>query len=136
VNTETKQQTAIYTLPPSFIGEKLIFRVYDHASPIGYARLRKTAFPNKAAGKSADTLDHDSLSAYELKMIEIAQNYRQQGLGTSLLKEIIKYCKDSNIKKLTGEIKGDDRTLRHWYSNNGFTVSNDKRIELMASVSC
>ena len=136
MNTETKQQTAIYTLPPSFIGEKLIFRVYDHASPIGHARLRKTAFPNKAAGKSADTLDHDSLNAYELKMIEIAQNYRQQGLGTSLLKEIIKYCKDSNIKKLTGEIKGDDRTLRHWYSNNGFTVSNDKRIELMASISC
>ena len=106
MNTETKQQTAIYTLPPSFIGEKLIFRVYDHASPIGYARLRKTAFPNKAAGKSADMLDHDSLNAFELKMIEIAQNYRQQGLGTSLLKEIIKYCKDSNIKKLTGEIKG------------------------------
>jgi hypothetical protein len=32
--------------------------------------------------------------------------------------------------------RGNDRTLRHWYSNNGFTVSNDKRIELMASISC
>ncbi|MDC1527482.1 GNAT family N-acetyltransferase [Gammaproteobacteria bacterium] len=136
MNTETKQQTAINILPPSFGGEKLIFRVYDHASPIGYARLRKTASPSKSVGKSLDMLDHDSHNAYELKMIEIAQNYRQQGLGTSLLKEIIKYCKDSNIKKLTGEIKGDDRTLRHWYSNNGFTVSNDNRIELMASVSC
>ena len=136
MNTETKQHTAINILPPSFVGEKLIFRVYDHAPPIGYARLRKTASPTKAAGKSVDTLDHGSLNAYELKMIEIAQNYRQQGLGTSLLKEIIKYCKDSKIKKLTGEIKGDDRTLRHWYSNNGFTVSKDNRIELMASVSC
>ena len=74
MNTETKQHTAINILPPSFVGEKLIFRVYDHAPPIGYARLRKTASPTKAAGKSVDTLDHDSLNAYELKMIEIAQN--------------------------------------------------------------
>ncbi len=136
MNTRNKQKTAINILPPSFVGEKLIFRVYDHASPIGYARLRKTASTGKPGSKALDLPEHDVSNAYELKMIEIAQNYRQQGVGTSLLKEIIKYCKNSNIKKLTGEIKGDDRTLRHWYSNNGFKVSNDNRIELMATVSC
>jgi len=136
VNTRNQQQSVINILPPSFVGEKLIFRVYDHASPIGYARLKKTASTGKPTSKSPDLQKHDASNAYELKMIEIAQNYRQQGVGTSLLNEIIKYCKNSNIKNLTGEIKGDDRTLRHWYSNNGFKVSNDNRIELMATVSC
>ncbi len=136
MNTQNKQQCVINILPPSFVGEKLIFRVSDHASPIGYARLRKTASTDKPASKSQDLPEHAAHNAYELKMIEIAQNYHQQGVGTSLLKEIIKYCQNSNIKKLTGEIKGDDRTLRHWYSNNGFKVSNDNRIELMATVSC
>ncbi len=131
---EKNHKTTINILPPSFVGEKLVFRVYDHASPIGYARLRRNVSPEKSGGNTRDIPDHDTLNSYELKMIEIAQNYRQQGVGTSLLKEIIKYCKASNISKLTGEIKGDDRTLRHWYSNNGFMVSNDNRIELMATV--
>lgn len=80
--------------------------------------------------------DPEGFDAYELKMIEISQNYRQQGVGTGLLQEVIRYCRTSNIKRLTGEIKGDARNLRHWYRSNGFTVNKADQIELMPVKSC
>ena len=81
-----------------------------------------------------DMFDPDGFNVYELKMIEISQNYRHQEVGTNLLQEIISYCKKSNIKRLTGEIKDDARTLRHWYRNNGFTITHDDRINLHPAI--
>jgi ribosomal protein S18 acetylase RimI-like enzyme len=63
-------------------------------------------------------------------MFEIAQNYRHQGVGTSLLHEIIRYCRDRNIQRLTGEIKADNTTVRLWYRHRGFRVCHDDRIEI------
>lgn len=126
----------INILPPATGGEKLLFRVFDNASPIGYARLRKVTSRKRRPVNVVDMFDPEGFDAYELKMIEIAQNYRQQGVGTDLLQEIIRYCRTSNIKRLTGEIKGDARNLRHWYRNNGFVVNKDDKIELMPVMSC
>jgi GNAT superfamily N-acetyltransferase len=130
----TEQQIAINILPPESSGEKLLFRVFDNGSPIGYARLKKITSRKKKATNVIDMFDPDGFNVYELKMIEISQNYRHQGVGTNLLQEIISYCKKSNIKRLTGEIKGDARTLRHWYRNNGFTISHDDHINLHPAI--
>ena len=131
MNTALANKATINILPPICTGEKLLFRVYDNAAPIGYARLKKVTTRAKRAKNVIDMFDHNNAPSYELKMIEISQNYRQLGVGTSLLQEVIQYCRDSNIIRLTGEIKGDSPTLRNWYSNNGFQVSNDDLIELL-----
>lgn len=113
-----------------------MFRVFDNASPIGYARLSKVSSRRNRPGNVIDMFDPEGFDAYELKMIEVSQNYRKQGVGTSLLQEVIRYCRHSNIQRLTGEIKGDARTLRHWYRNNGFKVDNNDKIELLPTASC
>ncbi len=124
----------ISIVPPAEAGEKLLFRVYDHAAPIGYARLKKLKSRQRPAN-IRDMFDPDGVEAYELRMIEISQNYRHKGVGSTLLKEVIRYCRASNIQRLTGEIKGDARTLRQWYRSNGFVVDSRDRIELLP-VSC
>jgi ribosomal protein S18 acetylase RimI-like enzyme len=128
------KQIEINILPPESAGEKLLFRVFDKGSPIGYARLKKISQPKLKPINVIDMFDPDGFNVYELKMIEISQNYRHQEVGTNLLQEIISYCKKSNIKRLTGEIKGDARTLRHWYRNNGFTITHDDRINLHPAI--
>jgi len=75
--------------------------------------------------------DPNGVDSYELKMIEVAQNYRQRGVGTSLLNEVIRCCQNSNICRITGEIKGDLRVLKSWYRSKGFTVNDNNRIELL-----
>ena len=131
MDTGLAKKAKINILPPVDTGEKLLFRVYDNAAPIGYARLKKVISRVKRPENITDMFDPDAYSAYELKMIEISQNYRHRGLGTPLLQEVIQYCRNSNIIRLTGEIKGDSRTLRNWYSKNGFQVSSDNIIEIL-----
>lgn len=131
MNTRGADKATINILPPIGTGEKLLFRVYDNAAPIGYARLKKVSSKIKKTENIIDMFDPDGYSSYELRMIQISQNYRHRGVGTSLLREVIQYCRDSNIKRLIGEIKGDSRNLRNWYSNNGFQVSKDDHMELL-----
>ena len=66
-------------------------------------------------------------------MIEVAQNCRYAGLGTALLQEVIRYCRDHRIDTLCGEIKGDLRTLSAFYRRNGFVVDREHRISLDAT---
>lgn len=130
-STASPAPARIQILPPSTCGDKLLFRVFDQAAPIGFARLSKRK--NRRQGRPdnvIDMFDPEGFNAYELKMIEVAQNYRHRGVGTTLLQAVINYCRDCNINRVTGEIKGDARTLRRWYERNGFQVSGDDRIEL------
>ena len=125
----------ISIVPPAEAGEKLLFRVDDHAALIGYARLKKLNSRLRPAN-IRDMFNPDGVEAYELRMIEISQNSRHKGVGSTLLKEVIRYCRASNIQRLTGEIKGDARTLRQWYRSNGFVVDSRDRIELLPVSSC
>ena len=127
---------SISIVPPDTAGEKLLFRVFDHGSPIGYARLKKLPPRRQRPANVIDMFDPDGIEAWELKMIEVAQNYRHRGVGTTLLNEVIRYCRTRNIRRLTGEIKGDALTLRHWYRSNGFTVDSRDRIELLPTTRC
>jgi ribosomal protein S18 acetylase RimI-like enzyme len=127
-------RSGIHILSPTICSEKLLFRVFDHASPIGYARLTKQKSRRSNPDNTIDMFDPDGFDSYELKMIEVAQNYRQQGVGTTLLQEVIRYCRACNIKRVTGEIKGDAGTLGPWYRKNGFKVSQNNNIELQPAV--
>lgn len=131
MRTGASSSERISIVPPAGAGEKLLFRVFDQATPIGYARLSRIKARTKRPDNVVDMFDPDGYESFELKMIEIAQNYRHQGVGTTLLREIISYCRARNIRRLTGEIKGETRTLRHWYRNNGFTIDSSDRIELL-----
>ena len=133
MNPVSTSKPGLQILPPATCGDRLLFRVFDHAAPIGYARLTRLKTRRCRPGNVTDMFNPDGVACYELKMIEIAQNYRQRGVGTSLLQAVIRYCRDSNISLLTGEIKGDARTLRHWYRNNGFRITGNDRIELLPS---
>lgn len=126
---------SISIVPPAQAGEKLLFRAFDNAAPIGYARLKKLQ-PRRNPSAAIDMFDPAGFDAYELKMIEVAQNYRHKGVGSTLLKAIVHYCHDRNIQRLTGEIKGDTRTLRQWYRSNGFVVDSRDRIELLPTSRC
>jgi len=124
--TRTLQRISI--VPPTASGEKLLFRVFDNASPIGYARLSKAP---EHTGKQADSgLPGQEDEALELKMIEVSQNYRNAGVGTSLLQEVIAYCRTHQVKRLYGNINGDMRTLGRFYRENGFVVDPLGHIEL------
>ena len=126
----THNQT-IHIQSPATNGDRLLFRVYDNASPIGYARLKKVRSRKIISSNTIDMFDPNGVDSYELKMIEVAQNYRQRGVGTSLLNEVNRYCQNSNICRITGEIKGDLRVLKSWYRSKGFTVNGNNRIELL-----
>ncbi len=84
------QSEHISIVPLPEAGEKLLFRVYNHAAPFGYARLKKIHTRNRSAN-SKDMFDREGIEAHEPRMREISQNHRQQGVGSNLLKEIIRY---------------------------------------------
>ena len=136
MNPVNAHSESLSIVPPAAAGEKLLFRIFDHGAPIGYARLTKLTSRKKRPDNVIDMFDPDGFDSYELKMIEVSQNYRHRGVGTTLLQEVIRYCQARNIRRLTGEIKGDTRTLRHWYRSNGFVVDSKDRIELLPTASC
>ena len=50
--------------------------------------------------------------SYCLKIIEVSQNYRNKGLGSALLDEVIRFCKDEQVVSIFGEAKRDSEELR------------------------
>ena len=50
--------------------------------------------------------------SYCLKIIEVSQNYRNEGIGSALLDEVITFCKDEQVVSIFGEAKGDSEGLR------------------------
>ena len=53
-----------------------------------------------------------SVFSYCLKIIEVSQNYRNKGLGSALLDEVIRFCKDEQVVSIFGEAKRDSEELR------------------------
>lgn len=132
------QSRRISIQTPAVTGQTLLFRLFDNALPIGYARLgilpvKARVSPSVSVRVKTASPTGSGTSTYELKMIEVAQNYRHAGLGTALLQEVIRYCRENHIGALRGEIKGDLRTLSAFYRRNGFTIDQDHRISLVAT---
>ncbi len=68
--------------------------------------------------------------SYCLKNIEVSQNYRNKGIGSALLDEIIHFCKDERVSSIYGEAKGNISVLRRWYEQKGFELDNTNNIQL------
>jgi GNAT superfamily N-acetyltransferase len=49
-------------------------------------------------------------------------NYRGKGIGTSLLQLLCAELARTGVRVLEGEMHGDERLLRAWYSEHGFIV--------------
>lgn len=116
-------------MPPSEHGARLTFQVFCNGMPIGHARLEKVERSTYSQNRVLNLFDARHCPTYALKMIQISQNYRNRGIGTVLLKEILHYCKNHNVHRVTGEIKGEMQVLRSWYRKNGFSIVNDTWIE-------
>jgi len=120
----------IEIIPPAEHGSRLTFQVFCNGMPIGHARLEKLSVADESTNPVVNLIAAQRFPTYTLKMIQIAQNYRNRGIGTVLLKEILHYCRNHNIHRLTGEIKGELPALRQWYLQNGFSIVSDTWLEI------
>ena len=60
----------------------------------------------------------------------MSQNYRNKGIGSALLNEIIKFCRDERVESIYGEAKGEIAILRRWYREHGFELDSVDNIQL------
>lgn len=118
-------------VPPAEHGARLQFQVFCNGVPIGHARLEKLERGPHHLNRVQNLFDARPGVTYALKMIQVSQNYRNRGIGTVLLKEILHYCRSHNVQRVTGEMKGEVERLRAWYGRNGFTIVNDTWIEFL-----
>lgn len=116
---------------PSGLSSQLFFQVYNGANAIAFAQLSSRA-PNQF--KPSSLVFPVEVSApgvsYCLKNIEVSQHYRNKGVGSALLKEVIAFCKQERVNSLYGEAKGDMDSLRKWYIDEGFNLDSIDNIQL------
>jgi GNAT superfamily N-acetyltransferase len=118
-------------LPPLVTDDKILFQVFCNGLPIAFARLRRQ---QADAGYEHPVLQLFSavrFPTWSLHSIQVSQNYRNRGIGTALLQKIQHYCRDHNIQRLVGDMKGELPALERWYLRNGFQVSAEHRLELL-----
>ncbi|MBL4573150.1 MAG: GNAT family N-acetyltransferase [Gammaproteobacteria bacterium] len=117
---------------PSGLAPSLFFHVYSGTNAIGYAQLSSRAENNHRRSISRRTINDESAPgiSYCLKIIEVSQNYRNKGVGSALLDEVIGFCKDEQIVSIFGEAKGDSAELRRWYQGKGFDLDSVDNIQL------
>jgi len=112
---------------PRGLSSRLFFCVYSGPNAIAFARLSsRTSAPAKHARSEQDVPG----VSYCLKNIEVSQNYRNKGIGSALLDEIIHFCKDERVSSIYGEAKGNISVLRRWYERKGFELDNTNNIQL------
>ena len=108
------------------------FQAYSGANPVAYAQLSsrpKKRSRQRVCGRAKDDFMALRVS-YCLKVIEVSQNYRNQGIGSALLKEMIRFCKEERVSSIYGEAKGELEILRTWYESKGYTMDQSANIEL------
>ena len=116
-------------LPPVDHGPLLQFQVLCNGLPIGHARLEKAERSSYSQNRVLNLFDARHRPTFALTMIQVSQTYRNRGIGTVLLKEILHYCKNHNVHRVTGAINGATPRLTEWYRRNGFAIVNDTWIE-------
>jgi len=98
-------------------------RVLLNSSCIGYANLIRS---NNTATLADIYMTNHSKTV--LKLFKTYQNFRNQGIGTQLLKYIFSYCKSQGITMIEGVAKGDLEKLIPWYKKHGFTIGIENQI--------
>ena len=117
---------------PSGLASSLFFHVYSGANAIGFAQLSTRAENNHRRSLARRAAKDDAAPgvSYCLKIIKISQNYRNKGIGSALLDEVIGFCKDEQVVSIFGEAKGDSEELRRWYQSKGFDLDSVDNIQL------
>lgn len=119
---------------PSCLAPRLFFKAYCGHQPVAMAQLSSRGVNRNIDSESNVAVESDSSKApgisYCLKLIEVSQNYRNQGIGSALLNEVIEFCKDERVDTLVGEAKGETEILRRWYEANGFDMDEANNIQL------
>jgi len=118
-------------MPPQEHDSKLSFQVLCNGTPIAYARLKKEEADQRYENRVVQIFSARRAPTYCLKMIQVSQNYRNQGIGALLMQEVIHYCRHHNIFRIVGEMQGEIPALQRWYKANGFTVHADRSIEML-----
>lgn len=112
---------------PRGLSSRLFFQVYSGANAIAFAQLSSRA-PKRL--RSSHSWDDTPSVSYCLRNIEVSHHYRNQGVGSALLQEVINFCKQERVSALYGEAKGDLGGLRKWYQGEGFELDEVNNIQL------
>ena len=115
---------------PSGLSNRLFFRVYSGANPIAFAQLSKRSSRRGRATLSESKNRVPGVS-YCLSNIEVSQNYRNKGVGSALLDEVISFCQEERVQALYGEARGDIEALRRWYREKGFDLDGVDEIHML-----
>lgn len=118
-------------LPPVEAPDKLLFQVFCNGLPIASARLRRLRATQRASHRALPPAVASLPGTWTLQNIQVAQNYRNRGIGSALLGEIRHHCSYYCISRVVGAMSGDLSALRRWYLRNGFQVLPDNRLELL-----
>ena len=117
---------------PKGLSSRMFFHVYSGPNAIAFAQLSsRTGNKHRRARVQYQSNEMDAPGiSYCLKNIEVSQNYRNRGIGSALLDEIIHFCKDECISTIYGEAKGEVADLRRWYQGKGFELDSVDNIQL------
>lgn len=116
---------------PQGLSSRMFFHVYSGPNAVAFAQLStRSAVRQRRSGKQSGTADMAPGISYCLKNIEVRQNYRNLGIGSALLQEIISFCREERISALYGEARGEMDVLRRWYRNKGFKLDAIDNIEM------
>ena len=113
---------------PRGLAPQLFFSAYHGPNAVAFAQLSSRPSNKFQSRRNSDELVPGV--SYCLKQIEVQHNYRNQGIGSALLEEVIRFCKDERVNTLYGEAKGDLEILRRWYEDKGFQVDQVDNIQL------
>ncbi len=115
---------------PHGLSSRLFFQVYSGANAIAFAQLSSRTPRRQRAAETANLRDGVRGVSYCLRNIEVSHHYRNQGVGSALLAEVIDFCKQERVSSLYGEAKGDLAALRKWYQGEGFELDEVNNIQL------
>jgi len=117
---------------PRGLSRSMFFKAYSGPNAIAIAQLSSRAGSQLRRSARRNTSDDDKAPSvsYCLKIIEVSQNYRNKGVGSALLNEIIDFCRDERVSSIYGEAKGEIDMLRSWYQDQGFELDNGDNIQL------
>lgn len=116
---------------PQGLSSRLFFQVYSGANAIAFAQLSSRT-PRSRLSTAITDQEMPGIS-YCLRNIEVAHHYRNKGVGSALLHEVIDFCKQERVSALYGEAKGDLDALRKWYKGEGFELDEVNNIQLRLS---
>ncbi len=118
-------------LPPVVTADKILFQGFCNGFPIAFARLRRQQVDTVYTHPVLQLLSAARFPTWSLHSIQVSQNYRNLGIGTALLQEILHYCRHHNIQRLVGDMRGELPALQRWYQRHGFRISTEHRLELL-----